>query len=816
MKNETAIDTSVIQRNPVLRWLFQPRRIPLLFAVTVISGIFYHYSPKLTILWIVLSLLFQGLLFKLFDYVNKHHVLGGIAYLAVGAVFMFASLYLIRLGYSTKGFGPTELNYQLSFFVWFLTPQSVLATEYFGYTLALFCFFTFFIASIAYYFTFVRYRVLMSFAVMIFPFAIYAKENETMPVPSIIILLVCYFAVMIYCRQAHAEDAEIVQKYEPDAESRLSMPSKKSAFAGMMPEMLDSAFLYGSGIFIAAATILILVIPKPEVKEDRSYMDGMLDMSALSDILMNAISGFTDTSDPTNYGNLNYSRTLYYVNADEILNLRMRTFTDYHYDDDNWSASEYDKQPPRGDNRFMKTKRLTTMVTEPDPGELYQLMQAAVQKDPGFAEKWGLTGIAEQNADLDNYYRKMQIQAASYNRAIYPGLYYVKDAFSNSYNVYDFGMDIHQSPTGILYRYQDGRIYYESCDIDYFSDSFANTAASQALTAKCNAENWGEMLADLQEVFPSSDPNSQMAARALEGYQSAMAYAGIVQSETPEQVRELAAQLTAGKHSDYEKAIAIQDYLRYNGGFTYSLDFRITKDDDVSTFLFKNKTGVCVQFASAMTELCRAAGLPARYVEGYSASQPDTRLLGGRNWKFAITTDEGHAFSDVYIAGYGWLMLDATTSSDLEQSHEKTNILATLQYSGLILFVAAALLLLVFMILIPYLKEAQFRRRFRRQRNAESVQAAFARLRRQWKADPAATARDLCQEKGAFLQMDLSGLQEDFEHTVYADRCDAATADRVYRIYCAAYDAWKPAVRRQRKAERAMRKAQKKQQIQLN
>ena len=49
-------DNSVLARIPLLRWLLQPARIPLLFSVTIVSGIFYHYAPEFTAFWIVLSL----------------------------------------------------------------------------------------------------------------------------------------------------------------------------------------------------------------------------------------------------------------------------------------------------------------------------------------------------------------------------------------------------------------------------------------------------------------------------------------------------------------------------------------------------------------------------------------------------------------------------------------------------------------------------------------------------------------------------------------------------------------------------------------
>ena len=178
---------ATLRENPLLRRLIQPKRIPLLFSVTIVAGIFYHYAPKLTWLWIILSLVLQALLFKLFDYVKKHPLIGGIAYVMAGALFVFVAVGFIRLGTATPPFAPEDAARQLDFLVWFLTPQSVLttggfseegteiisrsmelfSTEYLGYTLALFTLFTMFIATTAYYFTLVRYRVLMSFVVMI-------------------------------------------------------------------------------------------------------------------------------------------------------------------------------------------------------------------------------------------------------------------------------------------------------------------------------------------------------------------------------------------------------------------------------------------------------------------------------------------------------------------------------------------------------------------------------------------------------------------------------------------------------------------------
>lgn len=798
---------SVLRRNPLLRWFFQAQRIPLLFSVTIVAGIFYHYMPVLTPFWILSSLLIQSVLFRLFDFVKKKPLLGGAVYVLVGIVFVALAFTFIRLGENTAIFAPDDPKYHIDFMVWFLTPQTVFTVSYLGYTLALFTLFTMFISTAAYYFTLVRYRVLMSFVVMIFPFAIYAKEGETMPVLSIIILLICYFSVMIYCRQAHAESIEVVQKYVPDAESALKMPSKKSAYAKVKPEVLDGGFFEALGIFMAAATIFILVLPKPQVTADRAVFDAMLDMSALSDYLENAISGFTDSSDGGSYYAMPYTRALYYGNANEPMNLRVRTMRDYDYDKDAWLASEYDEMPEQNDDLFEPKDGFNTAAVSYDPAELNAAIRKLAAAEPEFAKKWNLQALTMVEAENpQEYYLPLKMQSATFNYFVYPSPLYPKSV--SIFNNYGDRVTAYQTQTSILFRFRQSRAFQEEYSMTYFSERFAHTPAAQVLMHTFTSEEWCEMLADAVILSYNTDLYPLFEDVVMDAYRAEL-YAKSVVSGTPDSVKALAEQLTEGMTNDYEKATAICDYLRTDGGFTYSLTFPITDQDNVETFLFENKTGVCYQFASAMVELCRAAGVNARYVEGYAMSEADTRLVGGSQWDYVITTEHGHAFADVYIPGYGWMQMDATASSN-EPVRQKTSVLATLQYSGLLLGAVAVIVLAAVFWVVPLVMEKRFRRKYQQKRDAESVQAAFARLRKQWKADPALTARVLCAQQAAFLQVDLSELLDGFEKTVYANKCDAETADRVFRAYCAAYDAYKPAVRRQRKAERAARKAERK------
>lgn len=115
----------------------------------------------------------------------------------------------------------------------------------------------------------------------------------------------------------------------------------------------------------------------------------------------------------------------------------------------------------------------------------------------------------------------------------------------------------------------------------------------------------------------------------------------------------LAADIVRNKHTPFSKALSIQEYLSRN--YTYSLDVDDppSGEDFVSSFLMDTKEGYCTYFASAMTVLCRLNGLPARYVEGYSATP-------GSDGEAYVTGMDAHAWTEVYFKGFGWLTFDPT------------------------------------------------------------------------------------------------------------------------------------------------------------
>ncbi|MBR6164533.1 MAG: hypothetical protein IKQ45_01240 [Clostridia bacterium] len=124
-------------------------------------------------------------------------------------------------------------------------------------------------------------------------------------------------------------------------------------------------------------------------------------------------------------------------------------------------------------------------------------------------------------------------------------------------------------------------------------------------------------------------------------------------SHLEQPVQDLANEVTSAADTPFEKALALQNYLSRNYRYTLDVGEHPENIDFVTSFLLDTKKGYCTYFASAMTVLCRMAGLPARYVEGYLA-EPNA------NGEALVTGLSAHAWTEVYFKGFGWLTFDAT------------------------------------------------------------------------------------------------------------------------------------------------------------
>lgn len=115
-----------------------------------------------------------------------------------------------------------------------------------------------------------------------------------------------------------------------------------------------------------------------------------------------------------------------------------------------------------------------------------------------------------------------------------------------------------------------------------------------------------------------------------------------------------------------EKAELIRDYVQDSA--RYSLNTPAMpqdKKDFAIWFLQESETGYCVHFATALTVLLRAAGIPARYVTGYTFESTGATAT-------VVRASDAHAWVEYLDPTSGWTVLDATPAVWMEQEDTQT------------------------------------------------------------------------------------------------------------------------------------------------
>ncbi|HET8561037.1 MAG TPA: DUF3488 and transglutaminase-like domain-containing protein [Marmoricola sp.] len=129
-----------------------------------------------------------------------------------------------------------------------------------------------------------------------------------------------------------------------------------------------------------------------------------------------------------------------------------------------------------------------------------------------------------------------------------------------------------------------------------------------------------------------------------------------VPANLPPVIVSTALRVTRKARTPYARAVALQDWFRSKGGFHYSTARRPGSGmSELAAFVTHDKVGYCEQFAAAMAVMGRTLGIPSRVAVGFLHAQP-TGDPGG--WVY--TSDDLHAWPEMYFSGYGWVVFDPT------------------------------------------------------------------------------------------------------------------------------------------------------------
>lgn len=635
------------------------------------SSIVYCYTKADAFVYSVVALLYEVLLFFLLDklYNLKHKKIRGLIYTPI----LLAAAYL-----TVSAIYGITLRTGVTFSSWFYGVSQDINLDYL--TVLIFgCGFIY--VSMLYYFTRVRYRSIMTLMLAIIPLAIYAKRLDVINSGYLAFIIFSYLAVMVHNRQTNAESGVTV--------------------------VADRAYVVSLLAFVGIVTIIVSVIPKPtgfSVQEkDSGYLDSLSPFKVgASDVSLNN----SDTSQ-RNHGVYPTGEILFYVRMDDDrLYLKRQSYS--YFEDNAWHFGE-DKYEDIG----YVWKEPQIMLDRMSTINKIRLLDYYYRANEGYDKEYSLT----QNMILDDHYGYGKVMSVALADGVSSKMYFTpQSAFMvstfNNYGreLYDVGIngefyDYYRDNSNFSTKYYQVR-YFDTLSLRYLVDELSMTN-----------EKWREILnwcyTDAKYDHSGyDDTDYDMILRQQhaisEEWDNATHYHNGEYDEYDEKIAELAREITKDCKTEYEKAEALESYFR-EAGFTYDLGY-IPDDESIEYFIFESKTGICSDFATAMTLMARSVGLAARYCEGYLVFEKSE----DEGW-YAVRDSYGHAFVEIYLPGIGWTVFEPTVPGFEQAMYDSAQmggggIAAAITSTGMIVAICVmAVLSILIVIFIKPIGEGVYR-----------------------------------------------------------------------------------------------------------
>jgi protein-glutamine gamma-glutamyltransferase len=216
------------------------------------------------------------------------------------------------------------------------------------------------------------------------------------------------------------------------------------------------------------------------------------------------------------------------------------------------------------------------------------------------------------------------------------------------------------------FRVPRGRnLHYRVTMEPFISEVFFLLATPESLAGNYRAvsENPDGSVFNLDNEHPVAryEADSRIPAPIAVGLQSASdLFRDQVSSEylhVPEldpRIRPLTEKIVVNAKIPYDRAMAIETYLRTHYGYTLQLA-SAKPTDPISDFLFIRRRGHCEYFSSAMAIMLRTIGIPSRVVNGFAGGE-----FNDITSQYVIRASDAHSWVEAYIPGNGWLAFDPT------------------------------------------------------------------------------------------------------------------------------------------------------------
>ena len=224
-------------------------------------------------------------------------------------------------------------------------------------------------------------------------------------------------------------------------------------------------------------------------------------------------------------------------------------------------------------------------------------------------------------------------------------------------------------------------LHYRVTMEPFMTDVFFLLATPESLTGNYRvvSENGDSSVFNLDPEHPVSryEADSQVSTpTAIARLQSTTLFSADQVSadylELPKldsRVRPLTDKIIANAKTPYDRASAIETYLRTHYGYTLQLD-RAKPEDPIADFLFVRRRGHCEYFSSAMAIMLRTIGIPSRVVNGFAGGE-----FNDITSQYVIRASDAHSWVEAYIPGQGWLAFDPTPGGSAQNHSTWTRMM---------------------------------------------------------------------------------------------------------------------------------------------
>ena len=159
-----------------------------------------------------------------------------------------------------------------------------------------------------------------------------------------------------------------------------------------------------------------------------------------------------------------------------------------------------------------------------------------------------------------------------------------------------------------------------------------------------------------------------------------------IPASLPRRVADLARQITQDAKTPYERATALESYMRANYNYnTDNVPVPGTNQDFVDQFLFDSKIGYCDHFSSSMVVMARTLGMPARWVKGFTSGDVDGTYRNPADedeYRYTVRNKNAHSWAEIYFEGVGWVSFEPTATFQMPQNYKETPTSAPLPIPG--------------------------------------------------------------------------------------------------------------------------------------